>query len=239
MNAEDIISEIEQYVSTPDTPFAVLLEGPWGCGKTRFVKNELAPALEELDDPCIVIRASMVGVVTADETFSRIATAAVCDYADIEADASRKRRKLVKKAAKKLRLSYLKAQADKILKTTGLSYSPSSDLITALLLPKRCLLVLDDVERRGEIDDLGFFGVVDSLVERFDKKVLIVHASEGDPLGEEITEKLVWNKFELTPDYEFICKSVFREAIGACSSLEVHAAVADGVKASGNKNLTV
>ena len=232
MKANDTIADIIEYLEAPDRPFALLLEGPWGCGKTRFVQHELTKALERLKKPFVVIRASMIGVTSSADIYSRIVTAAICDTADIQDDIGGERRKAVKKAAQELGLSYLKKQAGKILDATDLNYSPSSDLVAAMVLPRRSLLVLDDVERVGEMDELEFFGAVANLVEKQGRKVLLVHGSEGKKLGEEITEKLVWKRYDFSPDFESACESVFFDAIEACPFLLAKDAVVKGVEAS-------
>ncbi len=237
MKSKEIIENVIEYVESSDRPFALLLKGPWGSGKTRFIQRELSPALEELEKPVVIIRVSMIGVTKSEEVYSRIVTAAICDLAGIQADNGKKRTDAVKKVAKEIGLTYIKSQVDGLFDSAGLKCSPTSDLLTAMVLPKRCLLVLDDIERRGEMGEREFFGVIADLVENQGRKLLLVHGTEGKPLEEDITEKLVWKQFNLTPDYEAICGVVFHEAIEACPSLLVEDAVAAGVKAAQTKNI--
>lgn len=45
---DHILQAIKDYVQAPRTDYALLIEGPWGCGKTYFWKNRVEPALKEL-----------------------------------------------------------------------------------------------------------------------------------------------------------------------------------------------
>ena len=39
---------LRQYLETPKTDYAVLLNGRWGSGKTYFVRNSMIPLAKEL-----------------------------------------------------------------------------------------------------------------------------------------------------------------------------------------------
>lgn len=51
---------ISTYIDSTDTDFALLLNGPWGCGKTYYIKNELYKIVNEKDKRLIYV--SMNGV---------------------------------------------------------------------------------------------------------------------------------------------------------------------------------
>lgn len=235
LNTEEVIAEIERYVSSPNAPFAVLLEGPWGSGKTRFVDCELAPKLE--GQGVTVLRVSMIGVTSAKEVYERILASSVRKAAGIDDASSRKRFGAGRKAAGELGLSYLRQKVKKALGSVDLVYSPAPELLVGVILDENTLVVLDDSERIDDKGSLEFFGAVDGLLERLGKKVLIVHGREGNALAKDIAEKLIMKTCELTPDYECICKSIFAESIEACPSLLVDTIVAAGVKASENLNV--
>ena len=132
MNTKDIIAEIEQYVSSPATPFAFLLEGPWGCGKTRFVDCELSPELKKRGVP--VLRVSMIGVTSAKEVYERILAASVRDAADINGAACGNRFDAGRNAIKELGFSYLKQKLKKALGSVDLVYSPAPELLVGVVL---------------------------------------------------------------------------------------------------------
>lgn len=44
MNAStDIVKAVRTYIETPDTKYAIMIDGDWGCGKTYLWKNNLLP----------------------------------------------------------------------------------------------------------------------------------------------------------------------------------------------------
>ncbi|MCX7068806.1 MAG: P-loop NTPase fold protein [Methylococcales bacterium] len=43
----DIIKAVQTYIETPDTKYAIMIDGEWGCGKTYFWKNTLLPVVGE------------------------------------------------------------------------------------------------------------------------------------------------------------------------------------------------
>lgn len=45
---ENIINSLEQYVKDVNPQYAILLSGPWGCGKTHFIEVWCAKYIEEL-----------------------------------------------------------------------------------------------------------------------------------------------------------------------------------------------
>ena len=47
----EVLQTVMDYVSTPKTDYAILINGPWGCGKTFFWKHIVTPELEKLDGP--------------------------------------------------------------------------------------------------------------------------------------------------------------------------------------------
>ena len=49
MNSKDIIEAVKTYIDTPDTNYAIMIDGEWGCGKTHFWKNKLLPIVGESD----------------------------------------------------------------------------------------------------------------------------------------------------------------------------------------------
>lgn len=44
-STQQLIDQILDFVQHPNTDYALMINGPWGCGKTYFVKNVLMPAL--------------------------------------------------------------------------------------------------------------------------------------------------------------------------------------------------
>jgi uncharacterized protein YneR len=43
--ANDIINAVKSYIDTPDTKYAIMIDGDWGCGKTYLWKKTLLPMI--------------------------------------------------------------------------------------------------------------------------------------------------------------------------------------------------
>lgn len=46
---DNITAAILDYINSPHTLGALQLNGPWGCGKTFFIKNILLPEINKLE----------------------------------------------------------------------------------------------------------------------------------------------------------------------------------------------
>ena len=44
-STQQLIDQILDFVQHPNTDYALMINGPWGCGKTYFVKKVLMPVL--------------------------------------------------------------------------------------------------------------------------------------------------------------------------------------------------
>ena len=67
---EKISNIIEDYLNTPNTDYAILLNGEWGCGKTYYVEHELSEALRRNHSSLIHI--SLHGVRNYDEVSTQL-----------------------------------------------------------------------------------------------------------------------------------------------------------------------
>jgi hypothetical protein len=62
---DEVLQTILDYVRTPHTDYALLITGPWGCGKTYFWKNVIEPevrCLQHSDDIQNILYVSLYGV---------------------------------------------------------------------------------------------------------------------------------------------------------------------------------
>ena len=220
----EIIEVIREYILNDHTRHAVLIDGEWGSGKTRFIKEVLKPNLEGMEKPYRVIRVSSFGVASSDELFNRVVESTVSEYASIESDPTGKRSKDLAKISKEAGISSVKKQLKKVLGKAGVSYSASSKLMASLICGKRCLIVFDDVERRGEICDDELFGAINDLVEGQQRKVLLVANNKGSvkAIPEEVTEKLIWPVCQFTPDIESLAHSLLGDTLRSYPS-DIHA----------------
>ena len=65
-----LLAEIDKYVQDVDRRYAIAVEGPWGCGKTRFLNVVLAPSLKRKKKR--MVRVSMFGLKTGDQLYEKI-----------------------------------------------------------------------------------------------------------------------------------------------------------------------
>lgn len=220
----EMLEVVREYILNGRNRHAVLIDGEWGTGKTRFVKEVLKPDLEDMEDPYMVIRVSLFGVASSDELFNRVVESVVHEYASIESDPTGKRPEDLAKFAKEAGISSVKTQLKKVVGKAGVSYSASPKLMASLMCGKRCLIVFDDVERRGDISDDELFGAINDLVEGQQRKVLLV-ANNKEPakaIPKEIMEKLIWPVCPFMPDIESLVHSLFGDILSRYPS-DIHA----------------
>lgn len=58
----EVLQTVMDYVKLPHTDYAILINGPWGCGKTYFWKNMVEPQLQTLLKPKQIERVMYVSL---------------------------------------------------------------------------------------------------------------------------------------------------------------------------------
>jgi len=205
-NADEIKNHIDEYLESGKSHHAMVLYGEWGSGKSFFVRNDLKTYLEGREDSIAVIYTTAAGFTDPDELMERIASAYINELASIEElPDNYKKRKLLNEA-RKSGLGFLKKLAKKVGKASGALPSLSDSAFLSLMLPKRTLIIIDDLERRAfslshnsdpdadyeEFDD-ALFSALCRLVEEHGHKVLLI-ANSRDAIPADIMEKLVWDR---------------------------------------------
>lgn len=209
MDEQNALEAINNYVHTADTHHAILLEGAWGCGKTRFVETALKARLKQ--DGWKVLRISAFGITSQSELFDR-----GIEALNVLHKASENRRfnriKAILNTGANTFSSYLRSQ----LKALGISFSPSSELLFSALVGPKCLLVIDDIERRTTGSDNDLFGAINNLIESQQRKVLLVMgATKNGGLPDEVKEKLVGKTIYFEPSPSALVQDVLRDALSA------------------------
>lgn len=211
-NNNEIKQRLEDYLKSSKSCHAMLLYGEWGSGKSHFVRNDLKAHLEGLDEPATVIYATAAGFTTSDELMERIATAYINELASIEESPDDSKRKKLLNEVRKSGLGFLKKLTAEIGDASGALPSLSDSAFLSLVLPKKALIIIDDMERRAfylshndgpdadheKLDD-ALFSVLCRLVEEQGHKVLLI-ANSSDAIPADIMEKLVWDRLEFEPD---------------------------------------
>ena len=71
----EVLQTVLDYVKAPQTDYALLITGPWGCGKTYFWKNVIEPKLKHLKcdgGPCRPLYASLYGCEATKEVDTQL-----------------------------------------------------------------------------------------------------------------------------------------------------------------------
>lgn len=166
-----LCNEIVNYVKDDERKYSVAIEGPWGCGKTRFVESVLAPALQAQDKR--VVRVSMFGLRNADDLYEKLGAALI----RLEDNNPQKTRKIIKAALFAIP-GILSALISK--KAIPVKFNVGMKFLVDIVLTNKHVIVFDDVERRSvSADDLALFGAVNELVEGRGQKVVFVTNSVG------------------------------------------------------------
>lgn len=202
-----LCNEIVNYVKDDERKYSVAIEGPWGCGKTRFVESVLAPALQAQDKR--VVRVSMFGLRNADDLYEKLGAALI----RLEDNNPQKTRKIIKAALFAIP-GILSALISKI--AIPVKFNVGMKFLVDIVLTNKHVIVFDDVERRSvSADDLALFGAVNELVEgRGQKVVFVTNSVGGDGVAGSsfdlaVREKLVWRVFRYEQDLEALVNDVF------------------------------
>ena len=202
---QEVCECLEEYITDDRYHQAVLLDGPWGVGKTWFIKNIFIPQFQEAhkDEGWAVVFVSLYGLH---------------EVADLKAEIERC---FVKNAmsqlSKKSGIKFLDGQnlfkgveMLKILSPLLSAYLPLKDLSELKLediskvLPKphRVVLFMDDLERTNIEPDV-ILGYINELTEHEGTKVIVIgneaelckahdiadEKEEGEKKGENSSKK--------------------------------------------------
>lgn len=179
MTVDNIKKSIIDYIKEDRRQQAILLDGPWGCGKTHFVKNILIPAMEEMERyqvHCI----SLYGM-------NDVATIQDAIYASwLEKVMSEKTGSagiLVSKGIGIFGKGFIRFAENK-LGTDGGVTDGAKDVIGSFIgKNKKLIIVFDDLER-CQIDIIEIMGFINNLVENNQYRILIV-ANEAEILNDD------------------------------------------------------
>ena len=232
-----LCNEIVNYIKDDERKYSVAIEGPWGCGKTRFVESVLAPALQALDKR--VVRVSMFGLGNADDLYEKLGAALI----RLEDNNPQKTRKIIKAALFAIP-GILSALISKI--AIPVKFNVGMKFLVDIVLTNKHVIVFDDVERRSvSADDLALFGAVNELVEgRGQKVVFVTNSVGGDGVAGSsfdlaVREKLVWRVFRYEQDLEALVNDVFGDIRASVIDFDVLECVRAAVERVGCASVRV
>ena len=188
MSNKKIKKYLQNYLDSKDAPYAVLLSGKWGCGKTYFVKSIIK-------SPKNILYVSLYGANSISEVKARV----------VESSLERKFDKKIKKGIDGLG----KLASDKSIFgiPIGEMKSIASDVWMSWV--NFDAVVFDDLER-CEITTGEIFGYINNLLEKNKSKIIIVaneekinHKKNDKKFKyEEIKEKLIGRTFHISHDID-------------------------------------
>ncbi len=238
MTNKELTAHILRYCKSDLTKTALMLTGPWGCGKSYYIKNELIPALEDpetyrddeaanagnIDPKDLVIRCAVVslyGIASLDDISKTL-------YLELRGH------KYTSETDAALRIG-LKTVAKALIGYKGFDFSVSAEDQKALFLSAdlgQTLLIFEDFER-CPLDKIEVLGYINNLVEQDGVRVLIV-ANEGELFSDDDTndneeieatetriktakeyarrkEKTVGDTLVFSPNRKEIIQNIFKE----------------------------
>lgn len=228
-----LLGEIYKYVQDVDRRYAIAVEGPWGCGKTRFLNSVLAPSLKSKKKR--MVRVSMFGMKTGDQLYEKIGAMIL----RLEGERGGKPTKFMRKmatSAPKVAASALAVKGVSLQLDIGMKFAV--DMIAS----SKHVIVLDDVERRSQdSDDLSLFGAVNDLVESCGLKVILVtnrlqDDNNGRSFDRNVQEKLVWKRYSYEQSLSELLDGIFNHIDVSIPDIDFLSCVREAVERSGCAN---
>lgn len=241
MEEAELTKAINQYLADDTDNYAIMVTGPWGCGKTHFIENQLREELASSD--WSIVRVSMFGI-TSEETFYDRLLAAIVSSKGMDIgnkitakkklpekvqslfhrDGKRvsKRLSRIKGISKDIGMSALKAKLHK----EGIQLSIEAKSVIELMLGDKKLIVLDDLER-CMLDETQLLGLMDTMIESQGRKVILL--ANEDELNRRLSgtdankgrksrylsakEKLIWRVYPFEPDLDVLSHQLFKSRL--------------------------
>ena len=238
MKEEELTRAVLRYLNDTTDNYAIMITGPWGCGKTYYIEHVLRKELKVTGWK--IVRVSMFGITSPDEFYDRLlssifASTSLGGYladADMEKTDSTPTRKTIGKiwkrasrvggTAKDLGVSSFQT----FLKKSGMQLSVATKSITELFLGDNTVLVLDDLER-CLLNETQMLGLTDSMVESQGRKLILLANEDelranarngksnlsGESSYLAVKEKLVWQTYQFEADIDATLKALFYERV--------------------------
>lgn len=216
----DIKAEILDYISCNETTGALLLTGPWGCGKSYLLKQIAKELNDERKAAVAVI--SLFGL----DSISAINKRVKDEYMAFKLGT-------MGKAARKISKGFATLAKDGLAvagvatpgapglaaASKGLSSVLSYDIFGFIEVQnsvgnddkkRKFILAFDDLERCGICNKQDLLGAINDFVENKQIKVIIVadEAKIGDEGYKEYKEKLISRTIRMSADYYLLIDSI-------------------------------
>ncbi len=194
----EVLQAVIDYVKLPHTDYAILINGPWGCGKTYFWKNIVGPELKKLLDSKYIERVLYISLY------------GVSDVKDID-------RSLFSQSYPGIR----KKCVGKISRFVGsaieaLGYVDLAKInLRSLVKVDGSVICFDDLER-SNLPFNEVLGYINTFVEHEGAKIVVLcnekSIEEADnKFYKKMKEKVIGNSLDYQPDYKTVLSTLMEE----------------------------
>ena len=183
---EKIKNFIENYICDTKLKSAIMLNGPWGSGKSYYITNTLMPYLKEQCE-YDVVKVSVYGLKDISELTKQI-------YYEVRIGKLKKKNEVLS-SGKIIIKGILSGIASFFNVDPKISNNDLEKLYSSINL-KNKLIIIEDLERT-DIDIVKLLGFINNLTELDDAKVLLV-ANENEITKPKVVLNQKTNKFEQT-----------------------------------------
>lgn len=192
MNRDQIIESVQEYIKDDYQNYAVLINGPWGSGKTYLYEHYLIDAIDKIERGKTKrkenVYISLYGVSSIDDLAKQV----VSQFLIVKKFRNSKMAKRLKKP--------VSGVLDLVTKSVSFSVGPVSanfgNLISdieGMIETQNLVLCFDDLERSA-IPINEFFGFINNLVEHCSCKVIVL--ADETNIGKMFANTNVENKYQ-------------------------------------------
>jgi len=195
----EALQAVLDYVQTPQTDYAILITGPWGCGKTYFWKNVIEPELTSLQSSKHIQRILYVSLYGVSDAKDIDRSLFAQSYPGIN-------RKSVG------RVSRFVAGVIEALGYADLAKVNLRSLVKA----KDAVICFDDLERI-RLPMKEALGYINTFVEHEGAKAVIlcnedeINKNDDKELYKKMKEKVVGASLTFRPDLDTVFKTIINE----------------------------
>lgn len=199
---KNITNAIMQYINMT-TDYSVMLNGPWGSGKTFFVRNTLFDKIK-VKKPYRPVYISLFGVNSLDDLTNKLIIETLPFF--INNEAVKITGAFGKLALRGILQSYKLGNVDDYLGDFNKIVKKLSDL-------DRLVIIFDDLERKGDIGWKELTGFINNLVEGETNKAILVANEEEINANEfnDLKDKLVRTDLSFQPEFMYVAQQIIKK----------------------------